>query len=120
MKKVLFTTAMMILCSTLVFASKIDGKWKASIQTENGVFDFSVVYKVDGEKITGEFFSDYGNLAFGPGKMIGSKDFEYTFDIDYVKNTHKGTLINDNEILIKSTNANGDAREIKLTRVVEE
>jgi hypothetical protein len=119
MKKVFLATAMMILCSTMVFAAKVDGKWKASIDTPNGVFEFSVVYKVDGEKITGEFFSEYGNLAFGPGIMISAKEFEYSFDLEYVKNTHKGTLINDNEILIKSTNANGDAMDIKLTRVVE-
>jgi hypothetical protein len=119
MKKIFISFAMMILCSTMVFASKVDGKWKASIETDNGTFEFTVVYKVDGEKITGEFFSEYGNLAFGPGKMIGEKEFEYTFDIDYVKNTHKGKLVNDNEILIKSNNANGDEREIKLTKVVD-
>jgi hypothetical protein len=51
--------------------------------------------------------------------MTTEMEFEYTFNIDYVKNTHKGKLANDNEILIKLNNANGDEREIKLTKVVD-
>ena len=115
MKKTFLLTALFLFCSTLIFASKVEGTWNASIDTDNGVFEFSVVYKVDGEKITGEFLTDYGDLEFGPGKING-KEFEYTFEIEYVKNTHKGKLVSDNEILIKYTNENGDSGEFKLKR----
>ena len=46
----------------------------------------------NGKQVLIPLISDYGNLPFGPGKMISEKEFEYSFDLDYVKNTHKGTL----------------------------
>jgi hypothetical protein len=109
------TTLMMALCTTLTFAKGVEGTWNASIETDNGPFEFTVVYEVDDEKITGEFITEWGNLEFGPGTIKG-KEFEYTFEIEYVTYTHKGKLIKKNEILIKSSNANGEEIEFTLTR----
>ena len=115
MKKIFISTLLIVFCSTLVFASKVDGKWNASIDTDNGVWEFSVVYKVSGEKISGEFITDYGNLEFGDGKVSGD-EFEYSFDIEGVKHTHKGKLVNDKEILIKYSNENGDDGEFTFKK----
>lgn len=115
MKKFFISTLLIIFCSTLVFASNVDGKWNASIDTDNGVWEFSVVYKVSGEKISGEFITDYGNMIFSDGKISG-KEFEYSFDIEGVEHTHKGKLINDKEILIKYSNENGNEGEFTFKK----
>jgi len=117
MKKYFISAVMVLFCSTVLFASKVEGKWDASIETDNGPFEFSVIYKVDGDKISGEFTSDYGNLEFGEGK-ISENEFEYSFDIEGVKNTHKGKLISDNEILIKYSNENGNEGEFTFKKSV--
>ena len=44
MKKAFISTILMLLCSTLVFASKVDGKWAATVDTDIGPFSFTVVY----------------------------------------------------------------------------
>ncbi|NQU54899.1 MAG: hypothetical protein HQ522_20450 [Bacteroidetes bacterium] len=115
MKKIFVSTIMVLFCSSLVFASEVEGKWKGSIDTDNGPWEFSVVYKVSDEKISGEFFTEYGNLEFGEGKISG-KEFEYSFDIEGVKHTHKGKLINDKEILIKYSNENGETGEFTFKK----
>jgi hypothetical protein len=62
MKKIFISTLLIIFCGTLVFASDVEGKWNASIDTNNGVWEFSVVYKVSGEKISGEFITERTNM----------------------------------------------------------
>lgn len=116
MKKILISMLLMGLFSTMVLAAGVEGKWKAKIDTDNGPWEFTVVYEVDGKVISGEFITEYGNLEFGPGKIKGKK-FEYSFEIEYVKYTHNGQLINKNEILIKSTDRDGEDVEFTLTRI---
>lgn len=115
MKKMFVSTMLLALFSTLVFAGGVEGTWNASIETEYGAFEFSIVYEVDGEKISGEFITEMGNMPFGPGK-ITDKEFEYTFEIEYVTYTHKGKLINENEILIKSSSEGEEESEFTLKR----
>ena len=110
MKKAFISTIMLLLCSTLVFASKVDGKWGTTIDTDNGPFSFTVVYKVDGEKLSGSFSSDMGDLDFTGGKISGD-EFEYSFDIDGYIIKHKGKLV-EGEIKIKSS---GDYGESEFT-----
>ena len=119
MKRILVSTWFLAICSTLVLGGGVAGTWNAKIETENGPWEFSVVYKVDGEKITGEFITDYGNLEFGPGEIKGKK-FEYSFEIEYVTYTHKGELISENEILIQSTSEGEEAYEFTLKRDLPE
>ena len=58
MKRIFGMVILMLLCSILVFSSKFDGKWKGVVQTDSGPFEFTVVYKVEGEKLSGSFISD--------------------------------------------------------------
>lgn len=111
MKKTFFVTILLMICSTMVFASKIDGKWAASIDTDNGTFEFTLTYKVDGEKLSGVLASDMGELEFSDGKVAGDI-FEYTFDIEGYSITHKGKVLNDKEIKISSS---GDYGENEFT-----
>lgn len=118
MKKIFISTVLLIFCSTMVFAAdKVAGTWDASVETDNGPFEFQIVYKVDGEKISGTFVTDMGDLEFGPGKIKG-KEFEYEFEFDYTTYTHKGKLVNKDEILIKQTK-DGVTTEYTVKRAKE-
>ena len=115
MQKIFISTVLLIFCSTMVFAAdKVAGTWDASIETENGPFEFQIVYNVEGAKISGRFVTDMGDLEFGPGKITG-KEFEYEFEFDYTTYKHKGILINDDEILIKQTK-DGETTEFTIKR----
>lgn len=111
MKKIFVSAFLMLFCSTILFATKIDGKWAASIDTDNGTFEFTLTYKVDGEKLSGILSSDMGELEFTDGKIAGDT-FEYKFEIEGYSITHKGKVLNDKEIKISSS---GDYGENEFT-----
>lgn len=94
--------------------SKLDGKWKASIETPNGNIEFTITYKVEGKKLSGVITSAQGELEFADGTISGN-EFEYTLDLNGTKNTHKGTLDGDT-VTIKFTAPNRTG-EFTLTRV---
>ena len=118
MKKIFVSTIMLLLCTTMVFASKIDGKWAASVDTDNGTLDFTLTYKVDGEKLSGIIASDMGELEFTDGKVSGDT-FEYKFYIEGYSITHKGTVLNEKEIKINSSGDYGES-EFTIKKVVKE
>lgn len=74
--------------ATLALASEIEGKWTGTYETDNGVQDVTVTYKVEGNKISGYFTTDNGRLDINPGKISGDA-FEYTFDWQGYTLTHK-------------------------------
>ena len=106
---------MLLLCSTLVMASKIDGKWKASIESEYGAMEFTLEYEVDGETLSGTLGSEMGELPISGGKVSGN-EFEYKLDVMGTIIEHKGKLVNDNEITITSISAEGES-EFTITRI---
>ena len=108
MKKIFVSAFMLLFCTTMLFASKIDGTWAASIDTDNGIFEFTLQYKVDGEKLSGTLSSDMGELDFTDGKVSGDT-FEYKFEIEGYSITHKGKVLNDKEIKINSSGDYGDS-----------
>ncbi|NQU54898.1 MAG: hypothetical protein HQ522_20445 [Bacteroidetes bacterium] len=117
MKKILGSTFMLLFCTTMLFASKIDGKWAASVDTDNGTFEFTLTYKVDGEKLSGTMVSEMGELEFADGKVNGDT-FEYKFEIEGYSITHKGKVLNDNEIQIKSSGDYGE-NEYVIKKIVK-
>lgn len=116
MKK-LFILAALLLTTTILFASKVEGKWTATIDTDNGQFTFTADYVVKDGKITGTLSSDMGSVDLEPGTVKGD-EFEYSFYIDYNKMTHKGKLV-DGKLKIKSSGEYGDS-EFEMTRVKTE
>jgi len=118
MKKVLISTMLLFFCSTLVFASsKVEGKWKTTIETDNGPFTFYAEFTVKGDKITGTLSSDMGSVEIENGKINGD-EFEYTFELDYNTMKHKGKLV-DGKLKIKS-GGDYDDFEFTMTRVEKE
>ena len=94
------------------FASKMDGTWNASF----GSVQMTAKYKVSGEKISGTInLIKRGNQMINKieNGTVSGNTFEYNYKLRGKAVTHKGKLVNDNEILIESS----AGREITLTRV---
>lgn len=117
MMKKLFILAVFMLATTVIFASKVEGKWTATIDTDNGEFTFTAEYVVKDGKIAGTLSSDMGSVEIESGKVNGD-EFEYSFYIDYSKITHKGKLV-DGKLKIKSSGDYGDS-EFEMTPVKKE
>ncbi len=117
MKKRIIPFLLFLFCSTILLASGLEGKWTATIETDNGPFTFYAEYVVKGEVITGTLSSDAGSVEISDGKINGD-EFEYTFDIDYNKLKHVGKLV-DGELKIKSSGDYGES-EFTMTRVKKE
>ncbi len=110
MKKIFVSVILLLFCTTMVFASKVEGKWTTTIETDNGPFTFTAEYTVKGEVITGTLSSDMGSVDIQNGKIKGD-EFEYTIEIDYSTHKHKGKLV-DGKLKIKSS---GDYGELEFT-----
>jgi hypothetical protein len=116
MKKLFLFIVFAFTCSVL-FASEIEGKWKATIDTDNGPFTFYADYVVKDAKISGTLSNDMGSVEIEEGK-VEEETFEYTFYIDYSKITHKGKLV-DGKLKIKSSGDMGES-EFEMTKVKKE
>lgn len=69
MKWLLTLVAVMAISAS---AADISGNWKASIETPNGTFERTFVFKVDGAKLTGESSSEMmGKSEIIDGKIDG-------------------------------------------------
>lgn len=121
----LFTLALtFILGTTMIFAansvkeeiiknnktefvkSPFDGKWDGIYETPNGDVEFSITYKVSGNKITGTISSEYGDMEINEGTVKGNT-FEYTMDFNGTEINHKGKL-SGNKITITSSGGEED------------
>lgn len=118
MKKIFVSTFLLLFCSTFLFASGIEGKWSATIESDNGDFSFTITYKVDGEKLSGILSSDMGEVTIDDGKIDGDT-FKYKFYIDSYTINHEGKVLNDKEIQIKSSGDYGES-EFTITKIEQE
>jgi hypothetical protein len=92
------------LALTAVFASvlsaaDISGKWKGTAETQIGTIERTFVFKVDGNKLTGETSSDrFGKSTIEDGKIEGDNlSFTITvnFDGNEGKASYKGKVSGD-------------------------
>lgn len=117
MKKFTTPFIILLLSSSLLFASDIEGKWTATIDTDNGSLTFYAEFDVNGDAMTGTLWSDQGSVEISNGKVSGNT-FEYTFELDYQKIGHKGKLV-DGKLMINTSGAYGE-REFVMTKVKKE
>lgn len=117
MKKMLVSSILVLLFSITLFAADVEGKWYATIETDNGPFSFTAEYVVKGDVISGTLSSDMGSVEIANGK-ITEDEFEYTFEIDYNSIKHKGKLV-DGKLVIKSSGSYGED-EFTMTREEKE
>jgi hypothetical protein len=55
-------------------AADVAGTWKSSLETPNGNFESTYVFKVDGDKVTGTVATaQMGESAISDGKLDGDK-----------------------------------------------
>lgn len=76
-------------------AADVAGTWKASIETPNGNFETTFVFKVEGAKLTGTVASAMGESELSEGKIDGenlSFVVVRNFQGAEVKMTYKGKV----------------------------
>src|SRR5690606_5991598 len=110
MKKLL-TLFFFVGCFSTFAHSKIDGNWKGTRETPNGAFDLNYTFKVEGDKLTGNWKTEFGEFPLENGKVNGKK-FSYSISFNDMTIDNNAELVNDDEIVIKS-----ERGDLKLTRV---
>ena len=108
--KFLLTLAL-LLGSYTIFAQSLDGSWKGTRETPNGTIEITYTFKVDGDKLTGNLSSSFGEVPIENGKVDGKK-FSFSISIQDFTINNSGELISDDEIKIKN-----ERGEYKMTRV---
>lgn len=62
---------LLIALASAAFALDLNGKWKGTLTTPNGDIDTDMVFKVDGEKLTGTVANMYGEEQITEGVVKG-------------------------------------------------
>ena len=107
-RQTIFGAAVLLLALCVAaFAADIDGKWTGQIQGPQGAMDITIVFKADGEKLTGTYSSQLGEAAIKDGSIKGDA---VAFKVDREFNGMKFTIVYKGKLA-------GD--EIKLTRTME-
>lgn len=91
--------------------NKIDGAWKGTRETPNGTFEINYTFKVEGDKLSGTWKTQFGESKLEKGKVDGKK-FSYSISFNDMTIESTGELTGDDEITIKN-----ERGEMKLTRV---
>ena len=74
---------LLIALASTVSALDINGKWKGNLASPNGDLETTMVFKVDGEKLTGTVTNMYGEEQIAEGSVKGD-------DLNFVINAGGG------------------------------
>jgi hypothetical protein len=74
---------LLIAVSSAAFALEINGKWKGNLASPNGDLETTMVFKVDGEKLTGTVTNMYGEEQIAEGSVKGE-------DVNFIVNAGGG------------------------------
>lgn len=109
--RTLFFSLLLSIVSIAAFAqNQIDGNWKGSRETPNGTFEVNYTFKVEGDKLTGTWKTQFGEAALEEGKVDGKK-ISYSISFNDRKMSYTGELVSDKEIVVKS-----ERGEMKLAK----
>jgi hypothetical protein len=109
--KLLIVIALYLTGLTTFDQNPINGEWKGSRDTPNGVFEVTYTFKVEGNVLTGTSKTQFGEINVENGKVDGKKiSYSISFNDMTINNT--GELISEDEILIKN-----DWGDLTLKRV---
>ena len=70
-RKIFLATLITACAFTTAFAASIDGKWKATFDTQIGTQNYTYEFHVDGNKVTGTATNDHGQTLITEGKIDG-------------------------------------------------
>ena len=116
MSRLLLTLALFA-CS--MWAADVSGTWKGTMETPNGRAERTFVFKVDGDKLTGETVSTLmGKSQIMNGKVSGdslSFTIQLKFEGNELEADYKGKVMGD-EIAI-TANVGGQTFEYKVKKV---
>ena len=104
---IFWATGLMLAFCLAALAADIDGKWTGQVETQQGAMDITIVFKADGEKLTGTLTNQLGEAAIKDGSIKGDAvAFKVEREFQGTKFTvvYKGKLAGD---------------ELKLTRTFE-
>ena len=80
---------MLVLFAIPALAADISGSWKATAEGPNGTMERTFVFKVDGDKLTGETTSSmFGKSTIADGKIDGDA-FSFTITLKFQDNEMK-------------------------------
>jgi len=99
MKKILTAILFLFIASGL-FAKGIDGTWKGKMQGQNGDMELTFVFKIDGEKLSGQVKTENGDVEITNTKVNGK---EFSFDVEFngMSIKHNCILKEDDTISLK-------------------
>ena len=100
---------LLAVCALTASAADISGNWKGTAETPQGTIERSFVFKVDGNKLTGETSSNnFGKSTIDDGKVEGD-NVSFTLKIS----------MGGNDAKVSYTGKITDANTIKFTVSVE-
>jgi len=70
-RKIFLATLIAAFACTMAFAAGVEGKWKATFETQMGTQKYTYDFHVDGNKVTGTATSDRGATQITEGKLDG-------------------------------------------------
>ena len=118
MKCMLATLAMFAMTA---FGADVSGTWKGTAETENGTLERTFVFKVDGDKLTGETTSNMlGKSTIENGKVAGDK-LSFTINVKFQDNDlkldYQGEVKGDEMVLKVEIPGGGPAVEYKAKKI---
>lgn len=81
--------AFAVVFASVLFAADVSGTWKGTSQSQFGTNERTFVFKVDGNKLTGETSSErFGKSTIEDGKVDGD-NLSFTITVNYEGNDAK-------------------------------
>jgi len=77
------TLFLLIALASVAFALDVKGKWKGNLASPNGDLETTMVFKVEGEKLTGTVTNTYGEEQITEGSVKGD-------DVNFIVNAGGG------------------------------
>jgi hypothetical protein len=107
---------LLLLTALLAFGADVAGKWKASIEGQNGPREVTFTFQVTDGKLTGTATGSQGEAPITEGKVEGDK-VSFTVESGQFKAVLTGTVSGDD---LKLTGRAGDSNfELAAKRVKE-
>jgi hypothetical protein len=108
--------ALTLLTVLLAFGADVTGRWKASLESQNGPREYTFTFQVTDGKLTGSVAGPQGEMAITEGKIDGDK-INFTVETGQFKAVITGTVAGDD---LKLTGQAGDHNfEMAAKRVKE-